>query len=57
MEVDAPASGIIAGISVPENVEVPVGTVVARIYAEGEAIPEKGAEEAAKPAGDWQGCR
>jgi pimeloyl-ACP methyl ester carboxylesterase len=50
MEVEASASGIIAGISVAENVEVPVGTVVARIYAEGEAIPEKGAEEAAKPA-------
>jgi len=50
MEVEASASGIIAGISVAENVEVPVGTVVARIYAEGEAIPEKGSEEAAKPA-------
>ena len=56
MEVDAPASGIIAGISVLENVEVPVGTVVARIYAEGEAIPEKGAERGRKARGA-QGCR
>ncbi len=39
MEVEAPADGVIAGIRVPEGVEVPVGTVVAHIYAEGEPVP------------------
>jgi pimeloyl-ACP methyl ester carboxylesterase len=39
MEVEAEASGVIAGIRVPEGLEVPVGTVVAHIYAAGEPIP------------------
>lgn len=37
MEVDAPASGIIADISASEGTVVPVGQAVAWIYAEGEA--------------------
>jgi len=37
MEVDAPASGIIADISAAEGTVVPVGQAVAWIYAEGEA--------------------
>jgi len=36
MEIDAPASGILGPILVPAGVEVPVGTVVARILALGE---------------------
>jgi len=36
MEVDAPASGIIADISAAEGAVVPVGQAVAWIYAEGE---------------------
>ncbi|MEN0101187.1 MAG: biotin/lipoyl-containing protein, partial [Brucella pseudogrignonensis] len=36
MEVDAPASGIIADISAAEGTVVPVGQAVAWIYAEGE---------------------
>ncbi len=36
MEVDAPASGIIADISAAEGAVVPVGQTVARIYDEGE---------------------
>ncbi|MBB4095722.1 acetoin dehydrogenase dihydrolipoyllysine-residue acetyltransferase subunit [Ochrobactrum pecoris] len=37
MEVDAPASGIIADIGAAEGAVVPVGQTVAWIYAEGEA--------------------
>ncbi len=37
MEVDAPASGILADISAAEGTIVPVGQAVAWIYAEGEA--------------------
>lgn len=37
MEIDAPASGTLGRILVPAGVEVPVGTLVARILAAGEA--------------------
>ncbi|MGX9855150.1 acetoin dehydrogenase dihydrolipoyllysine-residue acetyltransferase subunit [Limimaricola variabilis] len=40
MEIEAPASGILAHIIAPEGTKVPVGNAVAWIYAEGEAIPE-----------------
>ena len=40
-EVESPASGILKKILVPENLEVPVLTVVGVITAEGEEIPEK----------------
>ena len=40
-EVESPASGILKKILVPENVELPVLTVVGVITAEGEKVPEK----------------
>lgn len=46
MEIDAPASGTLGPILVPAGVEVPVGTVVARILAAGEAA-EAGVPQAA----------
>ena len=47
MEIDAPASGTLGPILVPAGVEVPVGTVVARILAVGEAA-EAGVPQAAE---------
>ena len=46
MEIDAPASGTLGPILVPAGVEVPVGTVVARILAAGETA-EAGVPQAA----------
>lgn len=43
MEVDAPASGILADISAAEGTVVPVGQAVAWIYAEGEERHAKSA--------------
>ncbi len=40
-EVESPASGILKKIFVPENLEVPVLTLVGVITSEGEEIPEK----------------
>ena len=40
-EVESPASGILKKILIPENVEVPVLTLVGVITAEGEEVPEK----------------
>jgi len=40
-EVECPASGILKKILIPENVELPVLTVVGVITAEGEEVPEK----------------
>ncbi len=45
-EVEAPASGILAGIRVEEGAEVPVGTVIAYILQPGEAVPDPGASSA-----------
>jgi len=58
-EIEAPASGILASIDVPEGETVDVGTVLAVITVEGEVVVEKSpasAEsaaiaEVAKPAG------
>jgi pyruvate dehydrogenase E2 component (dihydrolipoamide acetyltransferase) len=36
VEIEAPADGTLAGVSVPEGAEVPVGTVIALVLAEGE---------------------
>ena len=41
MEIEAPASGILRGISAPEGTVVAVGVPVAWIYAEGEAVADK----------------
>ncbi|WP_273728174.1 acetoin dehydrogenase dihydrolipoyllysine-residue acetyltransferase subunit [Brucella gallinifaecis] len=49
MEVDAPASGIIADISAAEGTIVPVGQAVAWIYAEGEARNGKSIPLVEKP--------
>jgi pyruvate dehydrogenase E2 component (dihydrolipoamide acetyltransferase) len=38
MEIDAPADGILRNIVVPEGGTAPVGSAVAYIYAEGEAV-------------------
>jgi pimeloyl-ACP methyl ester carboxylesterase len=40
MEVDAPASGVIRHISTAVGESVPVGTPLAWIYADGEAVPD-----------------
>ena len=42
-EIEAPASGIMASIDVPEGETVDVGTVLANIAVEGEVIEEKAA--------------
>src|SRR5690606_31647125 len=49
MEVDAPASGIIADISAAEGAVVPVGQAVAWIYEEGEERSGKPAAVAPEP--------
>lgn len=49
MEVDAPASGIIADISAAEGAVVPVGQAVAWIYAEGEERNAKSTAVVEKP--------
>ncbi|HHV68315.1 MAG TPA: alpha/beta fold hydrolase, partial [Ochrobactrum intermedium] len=49
MEVDAPASGIIADISAAEGAVVPVGQAVAWIYEEGEERSGKPAAVAEEP--------
>ena len=58
-EIEAPASGVLASIDVPEGETVDVGTVLAVIAVEGEVVAEKpsaavetaAATEAAKPTG------
>jgi len=59
MEIEAPVSGVLASIGVPEGETVDVGTVLAVIAVEGEVIVEKSlaaekaavVTETAKPAG------
>jgi pyruvate dehydrogenase E2 component (dihydrolipoamide acetyltransferase) len=41
VEVEAPAPGILGPLLVPEGESVPLGTVLARIYAPGEAVAEQ----------------
>jgi pimeloyl-ACP methyl ester carboxylesterase len=64
--VEAPASGVLARILVPEGKTVPITTVIAIITAAGELIPEEGMiggqhpastspMEASPPAGIYQG--
>ena len=45
MEVDAPASGILRDVSAESGAEVPVGSVVAWIYGEGESFEAKSRPE------------
>ncbi|HEY3597176.1 MAG TPA: acetoin dehydrogenase dihydrolipoyllysine-residue acetyltransferase subunit [Paraburkholderia sp.] len=52
MEIDAPASGVIRHISAPVGMSVPVGTPVAWIYGEGEAMTDMaGARAPGGPGG------
>ena len=44
MEIEAPASGILRNITVSEGSEAPVGSAVAWIYAEGEAVSSPAAK-------------
>ena len=38
VEIEAPADGTLAGVSAPDGADVPVGTVIAVVLAEGEAV-------------------
>jgi pyruvate dehydrogenase E2 component (dihydrolipoamide acetyltransferase) len=38
VEIEAPADGTLAGVSAPDGTEVPVGTVIAVVLAEGEVV-------------------
>ncbi len=40
MDIDAPAAGVLQGIAYPGGSRLPVGTVLAYLLAEGEALPE-----------------
>src|SRR5712691_2749795 len=44
VEIEAPASGTLAGLRVPEGADVPVGIVVAVILAAGEETPPETAD-------------
>ncbi|MGE0005387.1 MAG: dihydrolipoamide acetyltransferase family protein [Parvibaculaceae bacterium] len=49
MEVEAPGAGVIRNIMTGEGIDIPVGTAVAFIYGEGEAVGPPPAPGAAKP--------
>jgi pyruvate dehydrogenase E2 component (dihydrolipoamide acetyltransferase) len=49
VEIEAPASGILAGICADEGEEIQVGQVVAWILEPGEELPEEGTEDRARP--------
>jgi pyruvate dehydrogenase E2 component (dihydrolipoyllysine-residue acetyltransferase) len=56
VEIESPAEGTLAGVSAAEGAEVPVGTVIALVLADGEALaaappsPSAKAEPAEEPA-------
>lgn len=50
MEIDAPADGVLRNIIVGEGSSAPVGSAVAYIYAEGEAVTAPAPAQAAAPA-------
>lgn len=50
MEVESPGAGVIRNISASEGVDIPVGTPVAFIYGEGEAVAQIQAPASVKPA-------
>lgn len=52
MEVDAPASGTLGGVTGQEGVDIPVGQVVAWIYAEGEEPAAAGQASSDQAAGE-----
>jgi pyruvate dehydrogenase E2 component (dihydrolipoyllysine-residue acetyltransferase) len=49
VEIEAPADGTLAGLAVPEGAEVPVGSVIALVLAEGEQVAAVPAPAAAAP--------
>ena len=49
MEVEAPATGRLHGVTAGPGDKVPVGSIIAMIYAEGEVVPDTPAPEAPKP--------
>src|SRR5213593_674424 len=51
VEIEAPADGILAGISAAEGEDVPVGRAVAYVLAHGEDLPQTVATIAAAPTG------
>jgi pyruvate dehydrogenase E2 component (dihydrolipoamide acetyltransferase) len=51
VEIEAPADGTLAGLAVPEGDEVPVGSVIALVLAEGEQLAEL-PDPAQGPAGE-----
>jgi len=62
VEIEAPAGGTLAGVRAPEGADVPVGTVIAVVLAEGEVVapasgleppPEREPLAAASAAADW----
>jgi pyruvate dehydrogenase E2 component (dihydrolipoamide acetyltransferase) len=52
VEIEAPASGRLAGLRVSEGAEVPVGNVVAVILAAGEELPAELPEQRGEPAAE-----
>ncbi len=54
IDVEAPASGVLLKIVVPEGATVPLETVIAYIGDPGEAIPEKSAAGAKGAIGAWE---
>lgn len=52
MQLDAPASGVLVDVTAEEGDDVTVGSVIARIVAEGEAPPPRAASEAATSRDD-----
>src|SRR6476619_7967775 len=50
VEIEAPADGILAGISAVEGEDIPVGRAVAFVLAEGEDLPRPVVLVAASPA-------
>ncbi len=50
VEVEAPADGILAGITASEGAEIPVGQTIAWIVAPGEQPPTDGASSVSAPA-------
>jgi pyruvate dehydrogenase E2 component (dihydrolipoamide acetyltransferase) len=56
VEIEAPAAGTLAGVSAAEGAEVPVGTVIAFVVAEGESIePAAAPLPAAEPRAAQRG--
>jgi pyruvate dehydrogenase E2 component (dihydrolipoamide acetyltransferase) len=49
IELEAPASGILRGIRVPEGATVPINTPLAYILTEGETLPEESKRDGATP--------